>query len=364
MLAAVFKIMWLRLWRDKGALVLAFILPGFIFAIFAAIFSNASGGNLDLRVAMAITTDAPVSVALADKIQNEAEFSLTRIGQGNAEGVAERVRLGQDDVGLLITGDVAMPGEAAMTIIEDPSRAVAATVLMGQIRQLMAGEAGADTPDIFETVSALPDAASAGPSDQSVTYYIGATAILFLLFAAMQGAAISLDERKTGISDRLLAGPLGALSMLSGKFLFLTAIGTLQAALIVAVANLFFGVPIAAHLFSLFLACVGAAALASSIALLVASLCASAAQMNTVSTFIVLLCSAVGGSMVPRFMMPEWLQSIGRFTPNHWAIEAFYGILARGQAAGNLGGVWLVLFGGAALCLLISAFISHRFMRV
>ena len=41
MISAIFKIMWLRLWRDKGALVLAFILPGFIFAIFAAIFSNA-----------------------------------------------------------------------------------------------------------------------------------------------------------------------------------------------------------------------------------------------------------------------------------------------------------------------------------
>jgi len=56
MLSAVFNIMWLRLWRDKGALVLAFILPGFIFAIFAAIFSNASGGQLDLRAALAVTS--------------------------------------------------------------------------------------------------------------------------------------------------------------------------------------------------------------------------------------------------------------------------------------------------------------------
>ena len=55
MINAIFKTMWLRLWRDKGALILAFILPGFIFAVFASIFSNAAGGNLDIRVAMSVT---------------------------------------------------------------------------------------------------------------------------------------------------------------------------------------------------------------------------------------------------------------------------------------------------------------------
>lgn len=364
MLAAIFQIMWLRLWRDKGALILAFILPGFIFAIFAAIFSNASGGSLDLRVAMAVTTEAPASLALAQTIEDGADFSLSYETGWTREDIAERVRLGQDDVGLVISGDVADPSAPALVILKDPSRAVAATVLMGQLRQSLADQAGASAPQMFEEVSALPAVQSGGPSDQSVTYYIGATAILFLLFSAMQGAAISLDERKTGISDRLLVGPSGALAMLTGKFLFLTVIGTVQAALIVAVAHIFFSVPIWAHTGALLMACVGSAALASAIALLVASLCASAAQMNTVSTFVVLLFSAVGGSMVPRFMMPDWLQSIGRFTPNHWSIEAFYGILARGQSAGDLAAVWMVLFGGAVVCLLSSAYISHRFMRV
>ena len=86
--------------------------------------------------------------------------------------------------------------------------------------------------------------------------------------------------------------------------------------------------------------------------------------MNTVSTFIVLLFSAIGGSMVPRFMMPDWLQSIGVFTPNHWAIEGFYGILARGQSLTELIGVWSVLYGGAAILLFIAALIAHRMMRV
>jgi len=298
-ISAIFKIMWLRLWRDKGALVLAFILPGFIFAIFAAIFSNASGGSLDLRVSMALTSNAPASVAFAEDLKSKANFSLTSETRWNEENIRGRVRLGQDDVGIIITGDMADPYSRP-----------------------------------------------------------------FLLFSAMQGAAISLDERKSGISDRLLIGPAGAASLLTGKFLFLTLIGTVQAAIIVAVAYIAFDVGVTPHLFALVLACIGSAALASSIALFVASLSGSSAQMNTVSTFVVLLFSAIGGSMVPRFMMPNWLQSLGQFTPNHWSIEAFYGILARGQTLIELLHVWMILYGGAALLLALAAIISHRLMRV
>lgn len=364
MISAIFKIMWLRLWRDKGALVLAFILPGFIFAIFAAIFSNASGGSLDLRVSMALTSEAPASVAFANDIESKADFTLTTDKDWTEESIRERVRLGEDDVGIVLSGDMARPSTQPITIIKDPSREVAATVLMGQLRQIMAEGSDVSAPEIFTEVSALPDGAEAKAADPSVTYYIGATAILFLLFSAMQGAAISLDERKSGISDRLLVGPAGAASMLTGKFLFLTLIGTIQAAIIVAVGHFAFGVSIMGYLPALALACIGSAALASAIALFVASLSGSSAQMNTVSTFIVLLFSAIGGSMVPRFMMPDWLQSLGRFTPNHWSIEAFYGILARGQSVYDLLHVWGILFGGAALLLVLAAFISHRMMRV
>lgn len=356
--------MWLRLWRDKGALILAFVLPGFIFAIFAAIFANASGGSLDLRVSMALTSDAPASIAFAESLSQDSQFTLTTDETWDAATIKTRVKLGQDDVGLIIEGDITDQNVHSLTIIKDPSREVAATVLMGQLRQELAQNANLQTPQIFKEVSALPEGNQNNISDPSVTYYVGATAILFLLFSAMQGAAISLDERNTGISDRLLVGPMGAAAMLTGKFLFLGLIGSIQAAIIVGVGHVVFGIPILSHIPELILACLGSAALASSIALLVASLTASSAQMNTVSTFIVLLFSAIGGSMVPRFMMPDWLQSLGRFTPNHWSIEAFYGILARGQSAAELLTVWSVLFGGAAILLCLAAFISHRMMRV
>jgi len=364
MIGAMFKIMWLRLWRDKGALVLAFILPGFIFAIFAAIFANASGGSLDLRVAMAVQSDAPSSTALAKTLADDVDFTLTTQPDWTKDTITERVRLGQDDVGFVIESDIADAGKPAILIIKDPSREVAATVLKGQIREVLAAQIGADSPQLFKDISALGYVKGNLLSDQSVTYYVGATAILFLLFSAMQGANLTIEERNNGISDRLMVGPKGALSLLTGKFLFLTLIGFVQAAIIVAVAHVVFNVPVTGLLLALGLACLGSAMLAAGLALLVAALCQSQPQMHTVSTFIVLLFSAIGGSMVPRFMMPDWLQTIGQITPNFWAIEAFYGILARGQSVPEFWLVWCVLYGGAAISLVLAASISHKLMRV
>lgn len=364
MIYAVFKIMWLRLWRDKGALILAFVLPGFIFAIFAAIFANASGGNLDLRVALANQSSSAATSSFSNVLQNSELISVSFDEDWQEDDVLKRVRLGQEDVGVVLIGSEAEGDIGTIRIVEDPSRKVAATVLKGQIRQLLAIQSGVNSPEFFETVSALSSDETQALKDPTVTYYIGATAILFLLFSAMQGAAISIDERRNGISDRLMVGPLGAFGMLTGKFVFLSLVGFFQAAIICAVAALFFDVPVQSHILSLTLACLGASVLASGLALLVASLCKTQTQMNTISTFAVLLLSAVGGSMVPRFMMPSWLQDLGVFTPNYWSIEAFYGILARGQSILDLLGVWSVLFGGGLLCLGLAAVLSHKLMRV
>ena len=362
MIYAVLKTMGLRLWRDKGALVLAFVLPGFIFAIFAAIFSTASGGSLDLRVAFTAIGDDPAVTALAETLREEATFDILENESWSSGDVKEQVKLGQADVGLVISAqNNALP---QLTILQDPSRKVAATVVKGQVRQILAGQSDTNQ-DIFTTLSALPETPKiSGPADKSVTYYIGATAILFLMFAAMQGASISIDERRSGISERLMVGPTGALAMLTGKFLFLTFIGVMQAAVIIVVASLFFGVQISPFIFGLILASIGTAMLASGLALFTAALCTTQTQMHTVSTFLVLLFSAVGGSMVPRFMMPGWLQSAGVATPNYWVIEGYYGLLARNQSVLSLWPVWSVIFVSAFMLLGLAAILSHKLMRV
>jgi ABC-type multidrug transport system permease subunit len=39
--------------------------------------------------------------------------------------------------------------------------------------------------------------------------------------------------------------------------------------------------------------------------------------------------SAIGGSMIPLFIMPVWMQKIAVFSVNYWGIQGFYDIFWR-----------------------------------
>jgi ABC-2 type transport system permease protein len=40
--------------------------------------------------------------------------------------------------------------------------------------------------------------------------------------------------------------------------------------------------------------------------------------------------SAVGGSMVPVSIMPQFMQTLSKFTPHNWALAGFQDVFVRG----------------------------------
>jgi len=56
---------------------------------------------------------------------------------------------------------------------------------------------------------------------------------------------------------------------------------------------------------------------------LLAVSCRSRAQLNGIAVVLILVMSALGGSMFPSFLMPETMQSLGRFTFNAWALAGY-----------------------------------------
>lgn len=40
--------------------------------------------------------------------------------------------------------------------------------------------------------------------------------------------------------------------------------------------------------------------------------------------------SAIGGSFIPRFAMPDWLKTAGLLTPHAWALDAYQDLMVRG----------------------------------
>ena len=75
---------------------------------------------------------------------------------------------------------------------------------------------------------------------------------------------------------------------------------------------------------------------AAGLALALTTACATRRQAQAFANVAILMLSALGGSMVPRFFMPPLLQRIGWLTPNTWALEAYASIFWREQGPAQL----------------------------
>ncbi|WP_210336960.1 ABC transporter permease [Aquamicrobium zhengzhouense] len=396
MIGVMFRVMALTVIRDRGSLALAFVLPPVIFMIFAAIFASVGGGDFRLQVALGASPDAPIPARLEQALREDDSLRMLPGVSASREAIAELIQKGRADVGLFVKAPAAADAEAPFIVLVDPGKLIAGSIMTGQLQRMIASElpeialartaitveqlAGGFTIEqkvrldaalvaVAEGNGATSDSAplvtteQVGPSrggTAAIAYYAGAVSILFLLFSSLQSAAMLIEERDTGILDRIAVGPAGTDVVVIGKFLFLTVQGVVQVSLIFLAAVLLHDLELAPRFGAWLLVTVTASTAAAGLGLAVASACTSKLQAQTISTFVVLVSSALGGSMVPRFMMPPWLQDIGWFTPNAWTVEAYYGILWRDERLRELLAE-LSLLGLVALVALGASIVVSRF---
>lgn len=390
---AMFRVMALELWRDRGALVMTFLLPPLVFLIFAAVFSGATGEDIKLKLAVADEARTVDSGRLLAALVADADLRVDDVDSG--EAVRRLVRSGRADAGLIIRADPGLETRPVL-IVSDPSRAVAAPLTMARVQQAM----GRAMPDVLvartlaetapafggltpaqqaiagRTMDALAKAPPAGESDTglfgrediagarkgggTIAYYAGAVTILFALFSAMQGALSLIDERRSGVADRILAGAAGMGPVINGKFVFLLGQGLLQAIAIFTAAQIIYRVPVLAHLPLWLVTTLLVSGCAAGLAMAIVTFCKTRDQAQMLSTFVILILAAVGGSMVPRFLMPPWLQTLGWGTPHAWAIEAYQAILWRDGGIGSVYMAWIVLGGVGAAGLFLAHLAARR----
>lgn len=197
-------------------------------------------------------------------------------------------------------------------------------------------------------------------SNPWLTRTVGGWAVMFLLFS-LTGAANSLfEERQEGTLKRLMCMPLTRTQILLGKYLYTMLLGVVQLSVLFFFSWVFFRVDIFSNFFNLFIVIICSVAAAVSFGMLITSVAKSLSQAASISTLVVLIMSAVGGSWFPTSILPDWMQVLSKATITYWSVEAFQQVLWRQS---SIGPIMINIFVLLTIALLINSFALIRFKK-
>jgi ABC-2 type transport system permease protein len=402
--------------RDRVAFILSFVLPVAFFTIFGFVFGNMRSSSMPrVNVLVVDEDDSAASRALLRGLLREPSLDAStrpKPAKDNpspadytAATAEAAVRSGAAPVALIIPqgfGDqpIAFGPEAAPTqfrILYDSADPVAAQVVSGMLQktvmtslpatmatvgsqyfdqqiggltpsqraQLEAGLARLQHLQEGENVQGDPNSGQGlvsvtlrdvvGEKKRSpmISYYAAAVGVMFLLFTASGASGSLLDESDSGTLDRVLSARVTMTTLLAGKLIYSTLLAFLQLILMFLWAAAVFHLDLFTHIPGFLVMTAATSFAVASFGMLLASVTHTRAQLAAVSTLIILTMSAVGGSMFPRFLMPELMRKVGLFTFNSWAIDGYTKVFWRDEPVTHLVPQISVLLasGIALLCL-------------
>jgi len=206
--------------------------------------------------------------------------------------------------------------------------------LREQALQSIVGGGGAGS--LVEIVQTQPAGMQIEQFPNAVQQNVPGYALFGVFFISSILASSILEEKKVGTFRRLLVAPMSRVTLLLGKLAPYLIVNLIQIALMFAVGVFVMplvGAPkleLGAHSEALILISVAGSLAATGLGLLIAALAKTQEQIGGLGTLLVIILAALGGVMVPRFIMPEFMQSIGLISPHAWALTAYQDVLVRG----------------------------------
>ena len=397
--------LWLKesiaLLRDRHGLLALFIMPTIFILVMTMALRDAftPGVSIDVSYSVVDLDHSPLSQALIKRLKKGASF---RLRDEAADLAAARSSLLNSEQNLVLVlpsefgsrlltpgGTDGKPAEP-LTLLVDPALtpalqlafrnqvmaalgAVRADELTSKASQLFGlpvapgTSAEKEWPDEIRSEAVRNDRNAGLPS--SVQQNVPAWLIFAMFFVVIPLSSIFIIERQQGTLQRLRAIGVPFRLILAGKLLPFFIVNQLQAVLMVLVGIFLvplFGsealaLPERLPLLLEWWAVSAAVSLAAvAWALLVASLARTSEQATVVGGVGNILMGAIGGIMVPKFIMPAAMQKLAALSPMAWGLEGFHIVMLRHGNFADLMPSLGRLLAFAILSLALAVWLNHR----
>lgn len=423
MILSIARTALVALRRDRASLALSFVLPVAFFSIFTVIFGSQHDTTPRITTILVDEDQSDASRQLVKALEQEGSLHiLTDRSTKNksaepytAASAQAAVQAGDAPVAVIVPKGFGAhpisfgPEHAALAIqlLNDQSDPIAPQVVFGLLQkvamtsmpEIMAQQGmdytskyiGGLTPEqkkrmddglaalrqkLKDNPNALQTASNNGfdgiirvdkrsvvgqaQNNNIISFYAAAIGVMFLLFTASGAAGSLLDEAESGALDRVLSSRVSMGTLLAGKLLYNTLLAFVQLVVMFLWGWAVFKLDFFSHIPGFLVMGICSAVAVASFGLLLASMCHTRAQLGAVSTLLILMMSAIGGSMFPRYLMPEAVQKAGLFTINAWAIDGFTKVFWRDLPITALWPQVSVLLAVAVVLFLVARRIARR----
>lgn len=346
---------------DKRGMLLTFAVPIALITLFAFAFGGVGqdDGPSPTKLVIVDLDKSQESRSLIAALDSLEEF---RVATTTADSAEEMVMKGNRAAVLFITkgleDSILRNGKPSFELKYDagegPQVAILGGALYGRLNEMLALRMAEEQKVLDQ---APPDSATSAvlamiaqqnskngieiketplvrekENSAGLVHAVAGTAIMMLLFSVTTMGTAMLDEKQEGTLKKLLLSPITPSSILFGKMISVNVISMMQLGVMFVYGWLCFGLDITHHLPSLIIMIVSTAFACSAFGIVLVSFAKSKAQVSGMSTLIILTMSAIGGSMIPSFIMPAFMQKLSVFSVNYWGIQGFYDIFWRDLA--------------------------------
>ncbi len=352
------------LFRDRGQLVVLFLMPIMFASIIGSVFG---GGSSGIEIYLVNHDSGSYSAHMVDVLHNIEALSITELE--TVERADEQVADGEALAAIVIPADFSSKIDAfeptQVQVIVDPTQQQYGGIITGimnevlmpmvyqgeiqyGIRAIMDESGAFDESDpqtrrmveaqtLGVIMTSLREAfenplisiqaedlqgVESESYDNAHSYSIPSYAVMFAFFIIGVIAASLLREKEEGTFRRLLASPIHRGSIIAGTMLAYMLVVGLQVLIVFGVGSGFFDIPLGDSPLGMLLLTAALAWAATGMGMLVAALVRTRSQADGVGLVLSLIMAAVGGAIVP---IPDkgFLHLLSQLTPHAHAIEGY-----------------------------------------
>ena len=156
----------------------------------------------------------------------------------------------------------------------------------------------------------------------------GILVMFTLLILLTSGGSLLVNERKQGLLRRLASTPISRREVVSGKWVGRMVLAAVQVTVALAIGTVLFRMDWGPDLAMVIVILAAWAGFCASAGLLVGSVAKTEAQAGGLGVLAANVLAALGGCWWPIEVTPAWMQTLQKFMPTGWTMDALHKLIS------------------------------------